>query len=89
MACFIWLDDKKYPEFSDNKREAIFSINQKGFCMAEFVKVYAVSGVALLSERTLRATTQTRLSQSARTMPPSTSEIPQAACSVRTEQVSM
>ena len=46
MAYWIWLDDKKYPQFANNKREAVFSINKDGFCMAEFVNKYSVKGCA-------------------------------------------
>ena len=42
MAYWIWLDDNKYPEFSHNKREQVFSINKNGFCMAEFICEYSL-----------------------------------------------
>ena len=44
MAYWIWLDDSKYPEFSENRREQAFSINEKGFCMAEFLSEYSLKG---------------------------------------------
>ncbi len=46
MAYWIWLDDNKYPQFSCNKREAAFDVNKKGFCMAEFLREYSLSGDA-------------------------------------------
>ena len=46
MAYWIWLDDKKYPQFANNKREDAFSINKNGLCMAEFLKEYKAKGTA-------------------------------------------
>ncbi len=46
MAYWIWLDDKNYPQFANNKRKDAFSVNKDGFCMAEFLKEYSVKGAA-------------------------------------------
>ena len=46
MAYWIWLNDNKYPEFSENTRKQAFSINGNGFCMAEFLHEYSVTGNA-------------------------------------------
>ena len=48
MTDWIWLDDSKYPEFSKNTRENPFDINKNGFCMAEFVREFAIQGKAKL-----------------------------------------
>ncbi len=48
MAYWIWLDDNKYPAYSDNTRKNVFDINKDGFCMAEFVKEYKIQGSAKL-----------------------------------------
>ena len=48
MTDWIWLDDSKYPEFSKNTRENPFDINKDGFCMAEFLREFAIHGKAKL-----------------------------------------
>lgn len=48
MSNFIWLDKTLYPQYCDNTRGDIFSINKDAFCMAEFTRTYELSSSAVL-----------------------------------------
>ena len=48
MAKFIWLNKEVYPHLCENKRGDIFSINYDSFAMAEFKRVFDLSGEYIL-----------------------------------------